>query len=81
VHIDHVAKLTGVDHVGIGSDFEGLGDDLPTGLKDVSQYPNLIYELLKMGYSDEDIEKICGKNLLRVWTQVEETAKKIQAGN
>ena len=73
-HIDHVVELAGIDYVGIGSDFDGVGDSLPTGLKDVSQYPNLIYELLKRGYSEKDIEKICGKNLLRVWQQVEETS-------
>lgn len=78
-HIDHVAKLVGVDYVGIGSDFDGVGDSLPTGLKDVSQYPNLIYELLKRGYSDKDIQKICGGNLLRVWTEVERAAKELQA--
>lgn len=70
-HIDHVVKLVGIDHAGIGSDFDGVGDSLPVGLKDVSGYPNLIYELLKLGYSDEDIQKICGENLLRVWAQVE----------
>lgn len=78
-NIDHVVQLVGIDYVGIGSDFDGLGDELPTGLKDVSQYPNLIYELLKMGYSDEDIQKICGGNLLRVWKQVEDIAKNLQA--
>ena len=70
-HIDHVAKLVGVDHVGIGSDFDGVGDSLPTGLKDVSQYPNLISELLKLGYSEEDIRRVCGGNTLRVWEEVE----------
>ena len=50
-HIDHVVDLTGIDHVAIGSDFDGVGDSLPTGLKDVSNYPNLIYELLKRGYN------------------------------
>lgn len=75
-HIDHAVKIAGIDHVGIGSDFDGVGDSLPTGLKDVSQYPNLIYELLKLGYSDEDIEKIMSGNLLRVWREVEEYAKK-----
>ncbi len=78
-HIDHVVSLVGIDYVGIGSDFDGVGDSLPTGLKDVSGYPNLIYELLKRGYSEDDIEKICGKNLLRVWKQVEETAKQLQS--
>ena len=78
-HIDHVVKLVGVDHVGLGSDFDGVGDSLPTGLKDVSQYPNIIYELLKRGYSEKDIKKICGGNLLRVWTEVDRTAKELQA--
>jgi len=77
-HIDHVVKLTRVDHVGLGSDFDGVGDSLPTGLKDVSQYPNIIYELLKRGYSEIDVQKICGGNLLRVWSEVERTAKKLQ---
>jgi membrane dipeptidase len=75
-HIDHVVKLAGIDHVGIGSDFDGVGDSLPTGLKDVSQYPNLIYELLKRGYTEDDIAKICYKNVWRVWNQVEEAARK-----
>jgi membrane dipeptidase len=69
-HIDHVVALTSVEHVGLGSDFDGVGDSLPLGLKDVSQYPNLIYVLLKRGYSDEDIRKICGGNLIRVWNKV-----------
>ncbi|MDH5366899.1 MAG: dipeptidase [Cyclobacteriaceae bacterium] len=73
-HIDHVVHLAGVDHVGIGSDYDGVGDSLPTGLKDVSQYPNLIYELLKRGYSREEIEKICHKNVWRVWNEVANTA-------
>jgi membrane dipeptidase len=73
-HIDHVVGLVGVDHVGFGSDFDGVGDSLPTGLKDVSMYPNLIYELLKKGYSDEDVRKVCGGNLLRVWKEVEQIA-------
>ena len=70
-HIDHVVKLVGIDCVGLGSDFDGVGDSLPTGLKDVSMYPNLIYELLKKGYSDEDIQKICSGNILRVWKQIQ----------
>ena len=73
-HIDHVKALVGVDHIGLGSDFDGVGDSLPTGLKDVSMYPNLIAELLKRGYSREDIEKICYKNIFRVWDQVIATA-------
>lgn len=75
-HIDHVVKLVGIDHVGIGSDFDGVGDSLPVGLKDVSGYPNLIFELLKLGYSDADIQKICGENLLRVWAGVEKVTSR-----
>jgi membrane dipeptidase len=74
-HIDHVVKLAGIDHVGIGSDFDGVGDSLPTGLKDVSQYPNLIYELLKRGYKEADIAKICYQNVFRVWRATEQLAK------
>jgi membrane dipeptidase len=75
-HIDHVVKLVGIDHVGFGSDFDGVGDMLPVGLKDVSGYPNLVAELLKLGYSDEDVRKVCGENLLRVWGDVERIAQK-----
>lgn len=75
-HIDHIVKLVGVDYVGIGSDFNGVGDHLPVGLEDASKYPNLIYELLKRGYSENDIRKIFGENLIRVWKKVEEVAAK-----
>ncbi|MEE8371844.1 MAG: dipeptidase [Sphingomonadales bacterium] len=75
-HIDHVVKIAGVDHVGIGSDYDGVGDSLPKGLKDVSQYPNLVRGLLERGYSEEDIRKILGENLLRVWLEVEAYAAK-----
>ncbi len=70
-HIDHVVEIAGIDHVGLGSDFDGVGDSLPTGLKDVADYPNLIYTLLKRGYSDADIEKVLSGNVLRVWRAVE----------
>jgi membrane dipeptidase len=73
-HFDHVVKLTGIDHVGIGSDYDGVGDSLPTGLKDVSSYPNLVEGLLRRGYSESDIKKILGGNLLRVWREVESVA-------
>ena len=76
-HFEHVIQLVGVDHVGIGSDYDGVGDSLPTGLKEVSSYPNLVHGLLKRGYNDEDIEKILGLNLLRVWREVEA----VSAGN
>ena len=80
-HIDHVVNLIGIDHVGIGSDFDGVGDSLPTGMKDVSMYPNLIHELLKKGYSREDIVKICSGNVFRVWSEVEATAKRLQTSS
>ena len=73
-HFDHVIKLTSVDHVGIGSDYDGVGDSLPIGLKDVSSYPNLVEGLLRRGYGDADIRKILGDNLLRVWREVEAVA-------
>ena len=75
-HFDRVVELAGIDHVAIGSDYDGVGDSLPYGLKDVASYPNLIYHLLKRGYSEEDIEKICYKNIWRVWSAVEEAAQK-----
>ena len=80
-HIDHVVALVGVDYVGLGSDFDGVGDSLPEGLKDVAAYPNLIEGLLRRGYSETDIRKILGENLLRVWEAVEDRAlKKQEAG-
>ncbi len=77
-HIDHVVNTVGIDYVAFGSDYDGVGDSLPKGLKDVSTYPNLIYELLKRGYSKEDIEKICYKNTFRVWSKVQEVAGQLQ---
>jgi membrane dipeptidase len=69
-HIDHVVKLAGMEHVGFGSDYDGVGDSLPTGLKDVSQYPNLLAELLRRGYTEADLKKICYENVFRVWQAV-----------
>lgn len=74
-HFDRAVQIAGIDHVGIGSDFDGVGDSLPIGLKDVSDYPNLIQGLLDRGYSPEDIKKILSGNLLRVWRAVEEYAR------
>ena len=68
--------MVGVDHVGIGSDYDGVGDTLPIGLKDVSSYPSLIEGFLERGYSREDIDKILGGNLIRVWKEVEEYANR-----
>jgi len=76
-HFDHIVKLTSIDHVGIGSDYDGVGDSLPIGLKDVSSYPNLVEGLLGRGYSEDDIKKILGGNLLRVWREVEAVAAKM----
>ncbi|TXS88926.1 membrane dipeptidase [Parahaliea maris] len=69
-HIDHAVKVAGIEHVGLGSDYDGVGDSLPIGLKDVSTYPNLVAELLRRRYSDSDIEKLLGGNLMRVWREV-----------
>ena len=72
-HIDHVVQLVGIDHVGIGSDFDGVGN-LPRGLADVSCYPSLIQELLRRDYSEDDIRKICATNFLHVWSTIQEAA-------
>ena len=73
--IDHAVKLLGADHVGIGSDFDGVSGNLPVELRSVADYPNLVEGLQKRGYSDADIRKILGGNLLRVWGEVEKAAK------
>ncbi len=78
-HIDHVVKIAGIDHVGLGSDFDGVGDSLPPGLKDVSGYPNLIAALLDKGYSEADIEKVLSGNFLRLWRQADKVAAVLQA--
>lgn len=74
-HIDHVVKLVGIDHVGFGSDFDGVGPTLPVGLEDVSKYPNLLRVLLERGYSEGDLEKLASGNVFRVWRQVEAHAR------
>jgi membrane dipeptidase len=71
-HIDHVVKLVGIDHVGIGSDFDGVQSTL-SDLADVSQLPNLTRELLRRGYSESDVDKILGGNMLRVMEETEES--------
>lgn len=73
-HIDRVVDLAGIDHVGLGSDFDGVGDSLPTDLKTAADMPNLVRGLLERGYSEEDIRKILSGNVLRVWQQVEDYA-------
>lgn len=77
-HIDHVVDLVGIDHVGLGSDYDGVGNTLPVGLKDVSTYPNLLSELLERGYTEDEIQQICSGNIFRVWNRVEEIARDLQ---
>lgn len=77
-HIDNVVKVAGIDHVALGSDYDGVSGSLPVGLEDVSTYPALIYTLLKRGYSEEDIAKICYKNSFRVWNKVIEVSQQLQ---
>ncbi len=75
-HIDRTVDLAGIDHVGIGSDYDGVGDSLPEGLKDVSTYPVLVQGLIDRGYDDAAIEKILSGNALRVWEEVEAARKR-----
>jgi membrane dipeptidase len=74
-HFDHIAKVAGIDHVGIGSDFDGV-PSLPEGMKDISQLPNITYELLRRGYSEQDVKKVLGENFLRVFAAAERVAQK-----
>lgn len=74
-HIDHIVKVAGIDHVGIGADFDGA-NDMPEGAQDVSMLPNITYELLKRGYSERDIRKILGENFLRVFAEAERVAQR-----
>ncbi len=75
-HIDHIAKVAGVDHVGLGSDFDGV-PILPVGMEDISRLPNITYELLRRGYSERDVRKILGENLLRVMAEAERVARQM----
>ncbi|MBN2270475.1 MAG: membrane dipeptidase [Sedimentisphaerales bacterium] len=71
-NIDHVVNLVGIDHVGLGSDFDGLWGELPAALTDVSCYPNLINELLKTSYTQKQIKKISAENTLQTWSTISE---------
>ncbi|MDX1517307.1 MAG: dipeptidase [Woeseiaceae bacterium] len=75
-HIDHIVALVGIDHVGFGSDFDGVGDSLPDGLKSVADYPALLDGLRRRDYSEQDIRQIAGGNTLRVWRTAESYAEK-----
>jgi membrane dipeptidase len=77
-HIDHAVKIAGVDHVGLGSDFDGI-DSAPKGMQDASQLPNLVRELARRGYNEADMEKILGGNLLRVMRRVEQVSRELRA--
>jgi membrane dipeptidase len=73
-HIEHIAKVAGIDHVGLGSDYDGVGEQLPEGMSDVSSYPALLAELMRRGWSDDDIRKVAGENVLRVMARAEAVA-------
>ena len=78
-HFDHVARVAGIDHVGIGSDFDGV-PYLPEGMKDIAQLPNLTYELLRRGYSERDVRKVLGENFLRAFAEAERVAARASGG-
>ena len=74
-HIEHIIKVAGIDHVGLGSDFDGIGPSKPADLTDVSGYPVIVFELLKRGYTEQDIKKVLSENFLRVWNDVLKAAE------
>lgn len=78
-HFEHAIKIAGIDHVGIGSDFDGVDGLLPPGMEDVSKLPTITYELLKRGHSEAAVKKVLGENLLRVMVENERVAKRLQA--
>jgi membrane dipeptidase len=78
-HIDHIAKVAGVDHVGLGSDFDGVSGQLPEGLDSPADFPKITAALMERGYSAEDCRKILGGNLLRVFREVQQVSKELQA--
>src|SRR6201999_768838 len=80
-HIDHIAKVAGVDHVGLGSDFDGVFGQLPAGMDSAAGLPKITAALMARGYSAEDCRKILGGNLLRVFREVETVSRKMQQGD
>ncbi|HWP43988.1 MAG TPA: membrane dipeptidase, partial [Blastocatellia bacterium] len=76
-HFEHIIKVAGIDHVGLGSDFDGV-PGLPQGMEDISKLPNITFELMKRGYSDADIKKVLGENFLRVMSRVERVSAEMQ---
>ena len=77
-HIEHIRKIAGVDHVGLGSDFDGTDNDLPEGLEDVSKFPAVLVELSRRGWSEADLRKVAGENVLRVLERAEVVAHRLQ---
>jgi membrane dipeptidase len=77
-HFEHIVKVAGVDHVGLGSDFDGADDMFPEGMEDISKTPNLVRGLMERGFSDEDILKILGGNTLRVMREVEQESRRLK---
>jgi membrane dipeptidase len=80
-HIDHIAKVAGVDHVGLGSDFDGISGQLPEGINSAADLPKITAALMARGYTSEDCRKILGGNLLRVFREVQQVARELQAEN
>jgi membrane dipeptidase len=79
-HFEHAVKVAGIDHVGLGSDFDGANSQFPTGMEDISKIPNLVQALMERGFSDDDILKILGGNTLRVMREVEQSSRRLQGG-
>jgi membrane dipeptidase len=79
-HIDHIVQIAGIDHVGLGSDFDGVSQ-VPEGLQDVSTYPVITQELLDRGYTEKQIRQILGENILRVLRAAEKTARELRTAN
>jgi membrane dipeptidase len=80
-HIDHIAKVAGVDHVGLGSDFDGVSGAMPQGMDSAADLPKITQSLLDRGYSADDIRKILGGNLMRVFREAERVSKEMQAAS
>ena len=76
-HIDHIRKVAGIDHIGLGGDFDGI-TTVVQGLEDVSKYPDLTAELLRRGYTDDEVKKVLGLNVLRAWREAEQVAARLQ---
>jgi membrane dipeptidase len=77
-HVEHIRQVAGIDHVGIGSDFDGI-PDAPRGLEGVDRYPALLVELMRRGWSDTDVAKLAGENVLRVMAEAERVSVKLRA--